>query len=297
MVQGIDIITGSTLAIIMFSVGSSLTIEDFKRILARPQEISLGFFLQIILLPLLAFIIADFWSLPAEAKIGLIILASCPGGSTSNFISYLVGADAALSISMTTINSFITLVSIPFFVNIALQRYAATSANIHLPFGETFLSILFIVILPAALGVYAHQKWKKHIQKSHTSIKILSIILLAIVFSIKFFAGTNSGGAGLTSKAVWMILPAVLLLHVLALFSGYVTARIARFSKKSATTIGIEVGLQNTTLALLIAGTLLQNQAMEGAALVYALFSFFTTTLFGWSILRRSRKQGRKPSF
>jgi BASS family bile acid:Na+ symporter len=286
MVQAIDIITASTLAVIMFSIGSSLTPADFKRILKRPQEVGLGLLLQIVLLPLIAFIIAELWNLPAEAKIGLVILAACPGGSTSNFISYLVKADAALSISMTVVNSFITLVSIPLFVNLALKRYLETSASIQLPFLQTLLSIVFIVIVPAVLGVLARQKWEKPIQKSQKGIKIASILLLGIMFSIKFFADTGSGGSGLTSQAIWTLLPAVLLLHLLALFIGYIIAKLARFNQKSSTTIGIEVGLQNTTLAILVAGTLLQNEAMLGAALVYAMFSFFTTTGFGFVLLR-----------
>lgn len=294
MVQAIDIITGSTLAIIMFSIGLSLEIKDFKRIFKRPQEIGLGIALQLLALPLLAFAITEILPLPAEAKIGIIILAACPGGSTSNFISYLVRADAALSISMTSINSIITLASIPFFVNVALQRYMYGTASIQLPIGQTILTVLFIVILPVVVGVYIRKGWKKETLQHQQAIKIISIVLLALVYGIKFFAKEAYGGAGLNSEAIKILLPAVLLLHVLALGIGYALSKAARFNQKSSTTIGIEVGLQNTTLALLVAGTFLQNQNMSQAALIYAMFSFFTTTLFGWSMMRRDRKQKKK---
>jgi len=296
MVQAIDVITTGALILIMFSIGSSLTRADFKRIIKRPQEIGIGLLLQIVLLPLLAFIITDLWNLPAEAKIGIVILASCPGGSTSNFISYLVGADAALSISMTVINSFITLLSIPFFVGIALNRYMDSATTINLPIGQTILAIIFITIIPAILGVLAREHWENPIKKSQHSIKIASLVLLALMFSIKFFAGESMGGSGLTSEAIWTLIPAVLLLHLLALFIGYFIARLAHFSSKSSTTIGIEVGLQNTTLAILVAGTLIGNETMVQAALVYALFSFFTTTGFGWWMIRQANKKEKEKS-
>ena len=294
MFQAIDIIISITLAIIMFSIGSSLTIKDFKRITKRPREISIGIILQILLLPLLAFIIIGlFHNMPVESKIGIIILASCPGGSTSNFISYLVRADVALSISLTAVNSIITLISIPFFVGIALKLYMQKIVNMQLPIGSTIFSIIIIVIVPTILGILVHKKWKKLIDKSRVYIKIISIILLTFIFSIKFFGNTNIGGSGLNKETIIMLLPPLLLLHISSLFIGYFISRRAKLNKKSATTIGMEVGLQNTTLAILIGGTLLQNEAMVSAVLVYAMFSFFTTTGFGLLMLRE-KKQSTK---
>lgn len=294
MFQAIDIIISITLAIIMFSIGSSLTIKDFKRITKRPREISIGIILQILLLPLLAFIIIElFHNMPVESKIGIIILASCPGGSTSNFISYLVRADVALSISLTAVNSIITLISIPFFVGIALKLYMQKIVNMQLPIGSTIFSIIIIVIVPTILGILVHKKWKKLIDKSRVYIKIISIILLTFIFSIKFFGNTNIGGSGLNKETIIMLLPPLLLLHISSLFIGYFISRRAKLNKKSAATIGMEVGLQNTTLAILIGGTLLQNEAMVSAVLVYAMFSFFTTTGFGLLMLRE-KKQSTK---
>ena len=276
--------------LIGFNIGSSLTFSDFRKIIRMPRAFFLGLSLQILFLPLLTVLILLLWNIPAEWKVGLFILSLCPGGSTSNFISYIVKANVALSIALTSINSILILFTIPFLSNIGLELYLDAGRQVYLPVWDTIVQVFTIILLPAASGLLFNHYFPNTSQKLQQPMKVINILLLAAVYGIKFFGSKEQGGSGIVSEEIIMLLPVTLLIHLAAMFISYYLARSARFSTTSATTIGIEVGLQNTTLAILVAGTLLANAEMTKPALVYTLFSFFTTFAFGWFFVRRNAK-------
>ena len=292
----VDILISSVLSLIMFGIGLSLTFQNFKNILLFPKPVLTGLTAQMIALPIIAFLFAIFSDLQPELKVGLIILSVCPGGTTSNFITYLLNGNTALSVSMTTINSFLTLFSIPFVVNIALVYFLGSGTEFNLPYLETILQIFFITIIPALIGIFINVKVPKLAAKLNLQINIpfiflkkmkfnfiksITIILLGIVFAIKLFASEGSGGAGLTKDDFIQLLPIGLLFNLTGLLFGYIVSLLLKLKDRTPMTIGIEVGLQNTTLAFLVAGTLLQNTEMQKPALVYAFFSFWTAIIFG----------------
>jgi len=292
----VDILISLVLALIMFGIGLSLTFQNFKNIFVHPKAVITGLSSQMIALPIIAILFGVFSNLSPELKVGLLILSVCPGGTTSNFITYLLNGNTALSISMTTINSFLTLFSIPFIVNFGLVFFLGKSTPFYLPYLETILQIFFITIIPASIGVLVNVKLPKTANKLNSKISIpfgflskmkfnviksATIILLGIVFAIKLFASESSGGAGLTQNDFMDLLPIGLLFNIIGLFFGFIIAVLLKLKNSAPMTIGIEVGLQNTTLAFLVAGTLLQNAEMQKPALVYAFFSFWTAILFG----------------
>jgi len=292
----VDILISLVLALIMFGIGLSLTFQNFRNIFVYPKAVLTGLTGQMIALPVIAILFGFVFDWQPELKVGLLILAVSPGGTTSNFITYLLNGHTALSISMTTINSFLTLFTIPFLVNFGLVFFLGKSTEFHLPYLETIMQIFFITILPASFGVLINVKLPKVASKLNAQINIpigflrklkfnviktVTILLLAIVFIIKLFASESSGGAGLTNADFMNILPVALLFNIIGLFIGYILAISLKLIEPVPMTIGIEVGLQNTTLAFLIAGTLLQNAEMQKPALVYAFFSFWTAILFG----------------
>ncbi len=292
----VDILISCVLSLIMFSIGLSLSIKNFKKILIFPKSVISGLTAQMIALPIIAFIFCVCSDLKPEFKVGLIILSVCPGGTTSNFITYLLNGNTELSVSMTTINSFLTLFSIPFFVNISLIFFIGEGTDFNLPYLETFLQIFFITIIPTTIGIIINIKLPKLANKLNSQIniklfifkkmkfnfiKLFTIILLGIVFTIKLFASESSGGAGLTKNNFIQLLPIGLLFNITGLFFGYFLSLLLKLKDQTPMTIGIEVGLQNTTLAFLIAGTLLKNTEMQKPALVYAFFSFLVAILFG----------------
>jgi BASS family bile acid:Na+ symporter len=292
-VEFIDILISIVLALVMFGIGATLNFRDFRRTFVIPRALLLGLVLQMIFLPVLAFFLARFSGLDPTWQVGFFLIAICPGGSTSNFISYIVNADVALSIALTSVNSILILVTIPLLTNFAAGYFIEEAEVSRIHIGSTFIQIFFILFLPVLLGIAVNYWNRSLIQKSKKPLKIINVILLGLVFGIKFFAPETEGGSGITTEDIIQILPSTLWLHSIALMVSYLVALKVLDKFMQATTISIEVGLQNTTLALLIAGTILEQNEMTKPALVYALFSFFTTLVFALITTRFGRQIGR----
>jgi bile acid:Na+ symporter, BASS family len=276
----VDILINAVLAIIMLGVGLSLTVRDFRNILLYPKALIIGLSTQIVIIPLIAFAIASIFDVSPEQKVGIVLVSTCASGASSNLITHLVRGNVALAISMTTVNSFLTLVTLPFIVNIALNHYLHFNTSIDLPYFETILQIFMVTIAPAALGVIIRRINLRFAEIMERPLKIILPVLLFCVFSIKFLAGEDQGGTGITRHELFVLLPPMLILNFLAMFSGYFVAKLAKLNFRNQFTISIEVGLHNTALALVVAGTIIHNAEMEKPALVYALFTIFTAILF-----------------
>jgi bile acid:Na+ symporter, BASS family len=278
----IDILIGFVLASIMFGLGLSVTETNFKNLLLAPRAFVIGLGSQMIALPIIAFIILMFSNLPAPFKVGIMILAACPGGTTSGFVTYLFKGNVALSISLTAINSLLTIFTIPFIVNIALRYYMKQEVVLHLPLLSSVTQIFFVTLFPAALGVFVRRVKPIIAQVLQKQIKYILMALLAIVYSIKFFAKEHHGGTGITFAEVWTIIPIAFVFNVACFVFSIGFGKITLLKIRDAFTIAFEVSLHNTTLAVLIAGTLLQNQDMVKPALIYSMFSFWSAVLFGF---------------
>lgn len=266
----------------MFTIGSSLKPGQFWQIAKRPKAVALGLILQMLFLPLLAFALVNIVPLSPEFKVGIMVLSFCPGGTTANLVSFLVDADVALSIYLTSINSFLILVSVPTLTYLSLLHFDLAGKEINLPVGETIFQVILIILLPVVVGVQVRRYFPDLVLKLQKPLKYASVVILFIVFSIKFIAPGHQGGSGITPAEVRQLLPVTLFIHLLVMFLSYYLAKGFLSDHKACITIGIEVGLQNTTLALLITSTMLENEQMAKPALVYALFSFFTTFIFAW---------------
>ena len=280
-----DIFIISMLIFIMMSIGMSLTIKDFRQVLKSPRVFILGLILQMIVVPAISFGVANLSSLSDEWKVGFIILAVCPGGPSASFVNYLFRANIALSITLTSINSFLTLFTIPLLTNFALAVFMHSNAHIQLPFWETVSEIFLITLIPAGIGVAIRYFFSNFADKVQTPLKYLSMILLGGVFYIKIFANKANGGSGLNIENIISLLPVTLILNALGLFLGYFMVKWNSNSKEDGLTIGVEMAIHNTSLAFLIAGTLLHNDEMMKPALVYSMFSFWTAMLFGMAVM------------
>jgi BASS family bile acid:Na+ symporter len=277
----IDLLVSAVLATIMFGVGLSINLKDLRNILHSPRPFWLGLFAQMILLPVIAFAVIYFTDMPPALKVGFIILAACPGGTTSGFITVLYRGNVALSVALTTINSILTLFTIPLLVNLTLTIYLGRHSPFNLPFLETFLQIFFVTLLPAATGVFLRHRYDRLADKIQKPVKTAMIILFAGVYSLIAFADESKGGSGIRLAEAIEIFPYALLINLLGFIAGLGMGVIGRTGLRSSFTMGIEVALQNTTLALLVAGTILQSNEMVKPALVYALFSFWTALIYG----------------
>lgn len=278
----VDIAVGTVLGLVMFGVGLSLSLSEFTIIVRRPRAFLSALGAQMLGLPLIAFTLGMLAPLSPEIKVGLIILAASPGGATSGFLTYLWKGNVALSLSLTAVNSFLTLFSIPIVVNLGLRVYMGRSTDLHLPFWETVSHIFFITIIPATLGLLMRRYAPVLAERISKPAKYVMLALLGVVFTIKLFAGKSQGGAGLSSDDFLLITPFALLQNASCLFFGYFFMQYMGLPHTSRLTAAMESGVQNTTLAFLIASNMLGNQEMVKPALVYSLYSFWTACLFAY---------------
>ncbi len=291
MASIIDYLISGSLALIMFGVGLSVKAESFRNTFSTPRLIFTGLGSQMIGLPLLAFTVAWLSGLPPAFQVGIVILAACPGGTTSGFLTYLFKGNVALSISLTSTNSFITLITIPVIVNLGLFLFYGTTTEIRLPVVDTILRVFTVTIIPAGLGVLV-KEWKPNsAARIEQPAKVGFSLLFATVLVVMVFAGDQNSDNGITTEDIYKILPVMLLINLLSYTFGFLTGRFSRYGHKTSFTLGIEVSMQNTTLAFLVGNTILQSYEMVKPALVYAMFSFATGLLF--SII--AKKMNRAP--
>ncbi len=305
----VNMMLNVVLALIMFGLGLGLKKSDFQQLFDQPKSLAVGLFSQMVLLPLFALLILKLspdivpalgekagggvnggtgvWQhLSPEYRIGILILSVCPGGITSNLVSYFVKGNVALAVSLTVSNALLSLLSIPLLVNLFLwmempQTYGA-SMDVALPFWGTLFDIFIITIIPAILGMAWRYKMGKNVYVLTKTVNFVLPVLLLVVFMAKFLGAGSSSGA-MKSADILKLAPYVILLNIGSMLLGFLAGFIFRLSIPNRITIAIEVGLHNTALALLIAGDKLKNPMMEKPALVYAMFSFVIT--FGVAFL------------
>ena len=278
----IDSYISLAIALIMFGIGTSLSTEEFNDQFKAPKAIFLGLILQLLLLPAVALFVSSFTNLSDELKMGIFIVSICPGGATSNFISYIVKADTALSVTLTVLNSFLILITIPILLEFGLNVYHLTDVDGKLVLGASIFKLLSLLIFPIFLGVLFNSKQPQLSSKIKFPVKVVTTILLAVVFGIKFFGATTIGGSGIQTEEILALLGPCISVHFISMIGSFLIARKCRVDGLQSITIAIEVGLQNTALALLICSDLLGSNELSKPALVIALFSFFTTLVFAY---------------
>jgi BASS family bile acid:Na+ symporter len=271
-----------TLAIITLGMGLSLTERDFKNIFVHPRAVITGLCCQMILLPVIAWLIARSINIDPYFKVGLMIIAACPGGATSNLVTYLLRGNVALSISMTALNSLITLITIPLVVYFSLEIFIHEHAAIRMNVGDSILKVFLITLVPAFVGTRIRKNFPVFAANLERPLRVILPLILLGVYAGVIFLDQGTGSA--TRSDFIRIFPYTLMLNILAMVSGFLVARLIRLRVVNQFTISIEVGLQNSALAIFVAATLLKSNSMALVPVVYGSFSFFSTLLFGWSV-------------
>lgn len=268
-----DVILPISLAIIMLGMGLSLVVGDFKRILKYPKAVFLGLFSQLILLPILGFGIAKVFNLEPVFAVGLVILAACPGGVTSNLISHLAKGNTALSVTLTAFSSLITFFSIPFLVNLGIQFfYKSEGAEIQLPIVKTMGAVFLITILPVLLGMLIRRYAETFALKMERPVKIISAVILAVIVAGAILKNKEV----FTRDYIFLIIGACLALNVSSMGVGFLIAFLGKLGLREKATLSIETGIQNGTTAIFIATTLLKNEVMSITPGIYSLLMFVT---------------------
>jgi len=259
------------LAIVMLGMGLSLVPEDFKRITRYPKAVSVGTVCQVLLLPLIGALITLVVPMQPAIAVGLIVLAVCPGGPSSNLVTYLAKGDVALSVTLTAVSSIITVFTIPLFTNLALRHFLGKSAAIALPIGSTMLQIFLITLLPTAIGMAIRHQFPDIARRLEKQMSRFAVGLLALIIVLLLVREGSKLPGFLVQVGI-----GVVLLNLLAMLAGFLAGKLFRLSLAQQICIAIEVGMQNGTLAITITAGLLNNPDMAVPAAVYSLLMYVT---------------------
>lgn len=274
------------LAVIMFGMGLTLTKADFARLWQTPKPIFVGLLGQILLLPALAFAIAILFNLSEELAIGLMILAACPGGTTSNVISHLARANLALSVSLTAVTTVICVFTTPWIIQFAIQQFSSAEAQ-SFSLLNTSLGLMVLTLAPVLAGIWFRSRWERKalsIEGIFRKISLLFMIALIVAIVIQEREMLMSS----FDKVFW----ATLILNLSAIAIGILLARLTGLALREQVTLGIEVGVQNASMAILIAITFLSSPAFATSAGVYGVTMYIGSVfLAAWAKKNAQRLQ------
>jgi len=248
------------LGVVMFGMGLTLKLEDFKVVFSRPKDVIIGCLAQFIVMPLLAWLLARGFSLSDELALGVILVGCCPGGTASNVITYLAKGDLALSVGMTGVSTLLAPLLTPFLT------WLLVGQHVNVDMVSMFLSILWVVILPIVAGLLFRSLLPKFTESAVAYLPALSS--LAIAFIVAIVVSANSAKLMVGG---WLIILVVMLHNLCGLLLGYGVARMLGLELKKRVAISIEVGMQNSGLASSLAT--LHFAAYPMATIPGALFS------------------------
>ena len=262
-----DVILPLSLAFIMFSLGLGLSINDFTRVFFKPRDFLIGLFFQIIVLPIVAIIIVLFWPLSPELAVGVMILAAAPGGVTSNVLTSYAKGNIALSISLTAINSILCVITVPIILILSLYVLGFGNLNESQSLFNVSLQMFLIVTIPVIIGVLlsnllsSFEKIFKNI-----SIILFALVLIGAIVSQRENVASYFAQAGLV----------MLVLNIIMMIIVYFLSRYFRASKETFRCWLMEVGLQNGTLAIVVANTFFASTVYLIPAAIYSLIMYAT---------------------
>ncbi len=272
-----------SLAIIMLGMGMSLILADFTRIIKYPKAVLVGLANQLIILPIVGFLLAITFNLNPTMAVGLMILATCPGGPTSNLITQICKGNIALSVTLTAISSVICVLTIPVLLSYALEYFGSDSnVVIKLPILDTILQIMVITIIPISIGMLIRKYKTNFAIKSEKPMRTASTVIFILVFIAVLVAN-----AGLIIPGMKQVGLVTLLLNIATMGIGFLTAKMFQLNFKSAISITIESGIQNGTLAFVIATTILNNMEMGLPIVAYSMWMFVTGGVLMWQLGKR----------
>tara|TARA_B100000029_G_scaffold192386_1_gene190427 strand:+ start:318 stop:1166 length:849 start_codon:yes stop_codon:yes gene_type:complete len=271
------------LALIMLGLGLGLTIRDFTRIIVQPRDFFIGIVCQLILLPIIAFILIKTFNTPIELALGVMIIAAAPGGVTSNILTKFAGGDVALSISLTAIISLISIFSVPFIVFKSADFLQVSYISKDISMLEISLKMFLVVTLPVLIGMLIRRFATNFITSKTKIIQKISIILFAIVFLAIWIEEWNNVTSFLVRAGT-----ITLTLNVIMMVVGYYVAKILASGIEQRKCISLECGLQNGTLAVFVSTQIFDDIVYLVPTAAYALIMFITSLAFVYLIKKIS---------
>jgi len=285
--NGMLVITQSlvvALGLVMFGLGLSLSVQDFTRLLKHPKAVAIALALQVIVLPIACYGLIVVLQVPPIFAVGLMLLAASPGGISANLFSHLFGGNVAMNISLTAVNTVLSIVTMPLISNWAIGTFVKTGQVVPMQCAK-LAEVIAIVLLPVVLGMWVRSRKPGLAERSERPMKIFSGVVLAVVSLGAIVKEWSSLTSTFADVGV-----AVVVFNLLSLLMGYFLSRSAGLDKPMATAISFEIGIHNSTLAIFVALAVLNNFQLALPAAIYSVSMYITATLFGLLVLRRPQR-------
>ena len=263
------------LAIIMFGLGLGLTLNDFLRVIKIPRDFIVGFICQVILLPIIAFILIKIIPMPLEIALGVMIIAAAPGGVTSNVLTKFANGDVALSVSLTAIVSILSILTVPLIIFTSADLLGVSEINREISMISISLKMFFVVTVPVIFGMIVRSLMTDFIVSKTLIIQRISVILFMIVFISIWVEEWDRIISFITRAGL-----VALILNIVMIFIGYYTAKYFTSGVEQRKCISLECGLQNGTLAVFVATQLFDDIIFMVPTAAYALIMFVTSIIF-----------------
>jgi BASS family bile acid:Na+ symporter len=274
------------LALIMFGLGLSLTLADFRRLLGHPKAVVLALVLQAMVLPAICYgLIVGLGVAPVYA-VGLMLLAASPGGVSANLFSHLFGGNVAMNISLTAINTVLSIVSLPLIANFAIDTFAKNGQVVPMQTGKV-IEVIVIVLIPVAIGMLVKSRAPGFAVRMDKPMKRFSMAVLALLAVIAIAKEWTAISSSFASIGL-----AVILFNVASLGLGYTVPRLLGLDKPNAIAIGYEIGIHNSTLAIFVAVSVLGDFQLMLPAAIYSVSMYVFATAFGLLVLGKKQPAG-----
>ena len=263
------------LALIMLGLGLGLTVNDFLRLVKIPRDFLVGFLCQVILLPIIAFILIKIIPMPIEIALGVMVIAAAPGGVTSNILTKFADGDVALSVSLTAVVSILSILTVPFIIFTSADLLGVSEINSEISMTSIALKMFFVVTVPVIFGMIIRSFMTDFIVSKTLIVQRISVILFMIVFISIWIEEWDKITSFITKAGLICFI-----LNIVMIFTGYYVAKYFISGVAQRKCISLECGLQNGTLAVFVATQLFDDIVFMVPTAAYALIMFVTSIFF-----------------
>jgi BASS family bile acid:Na+ symporter len=265
----------------MLGLGLSLTVADFKRVIVYPKAVIIGLGAQMLVLPAICLGVAHLFALPPELAVGLMLLSASPGGATANLFSHLAKGDVALNITLTAVNSVLSLITLPLIVGFSMEHFMGADKAIPLQ-ADKVLQVVAVILVPVLIGMSIRSRKPELATRLDKPVRIISAVFLVLVIAAAVIKQRSEILGQFADVGA-----AALVFNVASMTVGYFLPRLFGVVRKQAIAIGMEIGIHNGTLAIFIALNVLKNSPMSLAPAIYSLVMFVTAAIFVVIVTRR----------
>jgi BASS family bile acid:Na+ symporter len=280
----ITVLLPLALAVIMVSLGLSLTVADFRRVILLPRGVAIGLANLLVVSPLLAFAVAEAYGLTPALAVGLVLLGASPGGTTANLLTHLARGDTALSVTMTAVSSVAAVVTVPLYLGLAIDHFDATGLGGDISVAGIVVRVFLITVVPLSIGMWLRSRSPERVAEIEPRARKVALGVFLVVVAGAVIAERETVLDNFAAVAA-----AALTLNVLAMSVSYTVARLAKLDGRQATAIAMELGVHNATLAIAVGATVATVLTVPAA--VYSVFMYLTAGLFARFMYRRNVRE------